>query len=397
VDTVGEHPDAALACLGALLDGVHHTTSDELPEVVARAGRELGWDLTLYLVTFDQRRLVPLGRGSAEPLPVDGPEGAAFRTIEQVHADAATWVPLLDGVERLGVLRIVPLAGSDHPAEQRQTVRWVSMLVGHLVAAVTPYGDSISRNRGATSRTVEAELLWNLLPPLTFAAHDVVVAGLLEPSEKVAGDAFDYAVEGSTADVAIFDGTGHDLSSGLLTSVALATYRNHRRRGEGLVSCAGAVDRVLAEHTDGTGFATGVLLRLDTTTGVLQYLNAGHPFRLLLRDGRVLDSLPHSGRPLFGLGGRQATIGEIQLEPGDQVVLYTDGITEARDHRGEFFGLDRLVSLLHRHRADQLPAPETLRLVIRDVIDHQRGALQDDATIVLLGWTPRVSAELLPV
>ena len=397
VDTpTGTAAEAGLACLGALLEGVHHATSDELPEAVTLAGRELGWDLTVYVVTYDQRWLVPLGPAAGERVPVESPEGAAFRSVEPVEHDGVTWLPLLDGAERVGTLRIVPLPGSRPPADQPLVLRWVAMLIGHLVVVVSPHGDAVTRARGGASRTVEAELLWTLLPPLTFAAHDVAIAGLLEPSERVAGDAFDYAVNGTTADVAIFDGTGHDLTSGLLTSVALATYRNHRRRGADLVACAGAVDRMLSEHTDGEGFATGVLLRLDTTTGELEYLNAGHPLPLLLRRGKVLDVLDHSGRPLFGLRGREASIGHVQLEPGDQVVLYTDGITEARDERGEFFGRDRLVRLVQQHAADRLTPPETLRLIVRDVVDHQQGALQDDATVVLLTWSPRPSTPLLP-
>ena len=391
----GAAAEEALACLGTLLEGAHQATPDELAGVVTRAGRLLGWDLTVFLVTFDQRSLVPLGP-TGHTVTVESPDAAAFRDLRPVEVAGATWLPLVDGAERVGALRVVPLPDVDDPTDRTVVLRWVAMLVGHLVAVMTPHGDALSRARGAVGRTVEAELLWNLLPPLTFAAHDVAVAGLLEPSEQVAGDVFDYAVEGSTVDVAIFDGTGHDLSSGLLTSVVLATYRNHRRRGEDLVACAGAVDRVLSTHTDGAGYATGVLLRLDTTTGELQYLNAGHPHPLLLRRGTDLEPLTHSGRALFGLGGREATIARVQLEPGDQVVLYTDGVTEARDERGEFFGVDRLASLVREHGADQRPAPETLRLIVRDIVDHQHGALQDDATVVLLGWAPRPSTPPAP-
>ena len=391
----GAAAEQALACLGTLLEGAHHATPDELAGVVAQAGRLLGWDLTVYLVTFDQRSLVPLG-AVGDPLSVEGPEAAAFRDLRAAEVAGATWLPLVDGAERVGALRGAPLPGSEDPPDRSVVLRWVAMLVGHLVAVMTPHGDALSRARGARDRTVEAELLWNLLPPLTFAAHDVAVAGLLEPSEQVAGDVFDYSVEGATVDVAIFDGTGHDLSSGLLTSVVLATYRNHRRRGDDLVACAGAVDRVLSAHTDGAGYATGVLLRLDTTTGELEYLNAGHPHPLLLRRGSDLEPLTHSGRALFGLGGREATLARVQLEPGDQVVLYTDGVTEARDEHGEFFGVDRLAALVRKHGADQRAAPETLRLIVRDIIDHQHGSLQDDATVVLLSWAPRPSVSALP-
>lgn len=385
---------AALGLLTTLLDGAHRATPDELVDVVAQAGRTMGWTLDIHLVTFDQLRLVPLAPEGDE-LSLDTPAGEAFRTMRPVHDGDTSWVPLVDGVERLGALRAVALAPGRRPSEHPEALRWASILIGHLVVVVTPYGDVITRVRGGASRSVEAELLWNLLPPLTYATDDIVIAGLLEPSEQVAGDAFDYAVHGSRADVALFDGTGHDLHSGLLTSVALATYRNQRRRGADLVDCAREIDRVLLEQTDAAGYATGILARLDTDTGVLDYLNAGHPHPLLVRDGKVREALDHSGRPLFGLGGREATAGQIHLEQGDRVVFYTDGITEARDTRKAFFGLERLVALLEEH--GDTPAPETLRLVVRDVLTHQRGVLQDDATLLLLEWAPGGGLGLLPV
>ncbi|MBY8854465.1 serine/threonine-protein phosphatase, partial [Saccharothrix sp. MB29] len=76
-----------------------------------------------------------------------------------------------------------------------------------------------------------------------------------------------------------------------------------------------------------------------------------------------------------------------QLQPGDRVLFYSDGVTEARDPDGEQFGLDRLVDLIERHEAGGLPAAETLRRVVRAVLDHQDGRLQDDATLLLLEWT----------
>jgi len=383
-----------LGLLTTLLDGTHRATPDDLLDAVKQAGLTAGWELDIPLVTFDQLRLVPL-TSEGDELGLDTPAGQAFRTMRPVHDGDTSWVPLVDGVERLGTLRAVALTPERRPSEHPETLRWASMLIGHLVAVVTPYGDTITRARGGAGRTMEAELLWNLLPPLTYATADLVIAGLLEPSERVAGDAFDYAVTGTCADIALFDGTGHDLTSGLLTSVALATYRNQRRRGVDLVGCAREIDRVLVEQTDSAGYATGVLARLDTVTGVLDYLNAGHPHPLLLRGGKVLEVLDHSGRPLFGLGGREATAGRLHLEPGDRVVLYTDGITEARDTAGAFFGLERLVALLEEHVGT--PAPETLRLVVRDVLGHQRGVLQDDATLMLLEWSPGGGLDLLPV
>ena len=129
---------------------------------------------------------------------------------------------------------------------------------------------------------------------------------------------------------------------------------------------------------------------------MLEYVNAGHVHPLLLREGRVLESLDTSGRPLFGLGDSEVGVGQVQLRRGDQLVLYTDGITEARDEDGAFFGVERLKALFVEHAVHRLPAPETLRLVMRSVLEHQRGKLQDDATIVLVEWAPGGGAQLFP-
>jgi serine phosphatase RsbU (regulator of sigma subunit) len=68
-------------------------------------------------------------------------------------------------------------------------------------------------------------------------------------------------------------------------------------------------------------------------------------------------------------------------------VLYTDGITEARDETRNFFGLDRLIGHLERSASAGLPAPEMLRRLTHDVLDHQKGVLQDDATLVVAQWS----------
>jgi serine phosphatase RsbU (regulator of sigma subunit) len=74
------------------------------------------------------------------------------------------------------------------------------------------------------------------------------------------------------------------------------------------------------------------------------------------------------------------------LEPGDQLLLYTDGIVEARDAKGREFGRDRFVDFVLRHQADGLPAPETLRRLVRAVLEHHDGHLSDDATVLLCEW-----------
>jgi serine phosphatase RsbU (regulator of sigma subunit) len=230
------------------------------------------------------------------------------------------------------------------------------------------------------------------MPPLTFACRQVTVAAALEPAYEVAGDTVDYAVDAGVARAAVFDGMGHGLASAQLATLAVAAYRNARRANRSLTDTVTRISGALVEAFAGTVFSTAVLVELDTDTGVLSWVNAGHPEPLLLRGGKVVRSL-HT-RPTRPLGLRisgeppvtDMAVGRVQLQPDDRVLLYTDGVTEARSPTGDFFGERALVDLLVRNLADGLPTPETMRRVIRALLDHQQGQLTDDATLLLLEW-----------
>ncbi len=120
---------------------------------------------------------------------------------------------------------------------------------------------------------------WALLPPLTFACHEVTVAAAMEPAYEVAGDTVDYAVDAGCVRVGVLDGMGHGLQSAQLASLAVAAYRNARRGDRRLTETAQAVDAAVFAGFDGEAFTTAVLAELDTDTGLLSWVNAGHPSR----------------------------------------------------------------------------------------------------------------------
>jgi hypothetical protein len=84
--------------------------------------------------------------------------------------------------------------------------------------------------------------------------------------------------------------------------------------------------------------------------------------------------------------GISATLCHDQLQPRDRLLLYTDGITEARRPQGQESGLARFTDFLIRHHADGLPVPETLRRLIHHHLDYRQGRLDDDATVLVLEW-----------
>jgi serine phosphatase RsbU (regulator of sigma subunit) len=89
----------------------------------------------------------------------------------------------------------------------------------------------------------------------------------------------------------------------------------------------------------------------------------------------------------FGLGGGAPELSATYLERGDAVLLYTDGVTEARTADGDLFGLDRLIDLLEREAASEQPPEEILRRLVRAVLDYEPDGLRDDATLLLAQWT----------
>jgi serine phosphatase RsbU (regulator of sigma subunit) len=270
----------------------------------------------------------------------------------------------------------------------------VNSLAGVVAALLITRGectDAYTTLRRSQKFSLAAEIQWQLLPPLSLDAGRLSVAGLIHPAYDVGGDSFDYAHAVGRLDVGIFDAVGHDLGATVICGLAVGAYRNARRGGEDLIGCARAMDAALLGQMGRGAFTTGQIGTLDTDSGVFRWLNAGHPLPLLVRDGHVR---PLECRPRlpFGLGDRQPgrswDIAEDQLQPGDGVLLYTDGVVEARKPGGEDYGVDRLMELLRTSFAAGLQPQETLRRLSHAVVDFHDGVLRDDATNLLMVWRP---------
>jgi phosphoserine phosphatase RsbU/P len=384
--------------LGDLLDSAHFAIADQLPGVVDEVAKRAGWSIAIFVADYDQQTLRALSRDRlGEEHPIDGSlPGRCFRLSEPIviaSRQSEAWIPLIDNVDRLGVLHVRLPTGEDlGDTTTAAKVRHVAYLIGHLIAVKAPFADHLHLARLNRPRSLESELIWSLLPPMTVACRGLVIAGALEPSHAVAGDMFDYAVDSDVAHIAITDATGHDLEAALIGALVLGAYRASRRSGQVLEDIVSSIDAALASHA-ADAYATGVVAELDRSTGRLRYVNAGHPAPLLLRGGKIVRELGSGRRPLFGLP-RPAVVATEQLEAGDWIVFYTDGLVEARDSERGFFGLPRLIDIIERCAADGQNASETLRRVIHAVLDHQANVLQDDATLVILQWNTGLEHEL---
>ncbi|MCW2681220.1 MAG: protein serine/threonine phosphatase [Frankiales bacterium] len=383
--------------LARLLRDAQHTPPDDVVSLLAEGARLIGGrDLVLYLIDYEQQVLQPTperldGGSPVLPASVHGTmAGRCFSTQSLLEApqDGSTqvWVPVSERAERLGVLGLTVdvLDESD-----RGLAEELGLVAALLVLASASYCDRFHLQRRRQDMDLAAEMQWALLPPLTFSCGGTTVAGLLEPAYEVGGDCFDYALNGSTLSFAVFDAMGHGLPSSVIAGLAVNAYRHARRSGVQLDRLLSSMEAAVAGLMGDT-FVTAVAGELDVRTGTLRWVSGGHPSPLVLRGGSPLPDPDVPGSLPLGLGllGRteRAEPTELSLQPGDRVLLYTDGVVEARSPEGEEFGSDRLADVFVRESGSGLLPSEVLRRLVHGCLEFQGGRLRDDATLLLLEW-----------
>jgi serine phosphatase RsbU (regulator of sigma subunit) len=379
------------ALLGRLLDEAHVLAPADLLPLLQRELEALEFtDVVVYLVDHEQRSLVALPPSKAEPIGIDGSLGGrVYQSASSalVGTDPVRlWLPIRDGVDRLGVLLLARTAFDD---DLVAACHQLAALVAQLLLSKNQLTDDFVVARRRRDMTLGAEIRWGSLPPLTFSSEHVSVAAALEPTHEVSGDAFDYALNGDVLHVGVFDGMGHELESSLLTELTVAAYRHARRRGASPAEMYAEIDELLRARYDDGRFVTAQLAALDVARGELRLLNAGHPGPLLVRRGRVLNL--RGRRVALPLGLGDVADGDVTeqvhaLEPGDRLLFYTDGLTEARAPDGSLFGEDRLVDTIERACSDQHLLAEAVRRLMLTLAEFRGHQWHDDASIVMVQW-----------
>jgi hypothetical protein len=382
----------------SLIRAMRRADPSDVSDAMSSAAAELdGSDLVLYVVDFEQQVLEPLpNRSVHEELPHSEEvnttmAGRAFLQRQVVTAERAdgtrVWAPIVEGSDVTGVLALTLPRVDESLLAQCEDL---GVLAGFALAVQSKVTDVYGLHRRRKSMTLAASIQWDLLPPLTLETPRLCVAGMLEPAYEVGGDCFDYALNGSQLDFAFMDAKGHGLHSAMLVSLAVGSYRHDRREGRTLDYIHQNIDTNISKEFGGEAFVTGHTGRLDIETGLLRWTNAGHPLPMLVRRGRVVGEL--DGRPTgpWGTGIGLCEIHEDALEPGDCVLLYTDGITDGRRGHGSF-GTNRLIDLVDRYAFDRVPIALIVRHLIRAVVDHYGGELSDDATLLMLQWSGPVN------
>lgn len=364
--------------------------ASELTRIVDTAGQALGaQSARLLIADYGLTSLQALGEhGPTGPrLPIAGTlAGRSFARAEAVTSGGeptTVWLPLSDGSERVGVLE---LAHGSWSADLHAKLEPVLRLLVLVLLSRQRYTDVLLRSRRSEPLSLAAELQWELLPPLAYSTARASVSGILEPAYSIGGDSFDYAFNPHRVEFAIIDAVGHGLAAVSISVTAINSLRNARRDATPLERAyTNTGDAIEAQFGD-SSFATAQIGSLALDTGVLTWLNAGHPLPLLVRNlsyGGELGCEP--SRPM-GLGGSVAEVATYKLQAGDRVLFYTDGVIESTTTDGEQFGVARLADYAVRATGEHLSPAETVRSLSTAIMAYNDDRLSDDATLLLIEY-----------
>lgn len=245
------------------------------------------------------------------------------------------------------------------------------------------YREALDRARLESEIKVAAGIQAALLPRHEYTSPHFEVAATSVPCRAIGGDFFDYVESpDGTFGFVLADVAGKGPPAALLTALLQGIFRAHINSGNSPAEIMARVNDSLLRRAIEARFAT-VLYATLSSAGRLTYCNAGHNPPLLFGPDGFRRRLERGG--LIVGAFQQATFEEetLQLDPGDTLVVFSDGISEALNSRGEEFGEDRLVSCVEANR--ELPPANLLECVLEKVQEFRADAVQsDDLTLLIL-------------
>ena len=225
----------------------------------------------------------------------------------------------------------------------------------------------------------------NSLVPKSQACGNVSIDSFYHPAHSIGGD---FALVNSQGEehvsLLVCDVSGHGIGSALIANRIFSETTSHLRNGTPLIHMFERLNRLLIEDIAGSGmFATLAAVRISAQQRRMDFAGAGHPPVMVARRGQS-PLLLESGCTILGLLPEAVDVSaslEMELEPDDRIVLYTDGITEVFDSRGEMLGVEGLQEIVRQ--ASTLPAEQMKQGILDGVAAWRHGPPTDDASLML--------------
>ena len=304
--------------------------------------------------------------------------------IRTGHGDSTSM--LATGSETVGVLYMDSrLTAADLTGGNRELLQTLaieaSTVLENARLLLEEQGKRLMEEELQLARTIQQSLLPGKLPSQGW----VRAAASSVASREVGGDYYDVTlVDPRCWCVVVADVSGKGVASALLASLLQGALITATGIPEGLVRRVARLNQFLLDRTGGEKYAT-LFYSILHDDGMLSYVNAAQcpPIVIRVKGGRI--ELEATGMPVGLMEGAEFTVESLQLSPGDHVVIYSDGVTEAQNQKSEFFGKKRLNEILTKHATESCSAIHDA--IQEGVAAFTEGAPQsDDITVVVLEY-----------
>ncbi len=321
-------------------------------------------------------------------------------------------LPIVAKGDLLGILSLGPRLGDlPYSAEDRDLLNAVAWQVAFAVENTRLVRRMVEQQRLRHEIQMAGEVQRRLFPARPPESHRLELAGLCHPAQGIGGDYYDFLPMGDgRIGIAVADVAGKGISAALLMSIVQASLRSQYRGGVALPELVASMNELLYRSTARNSFASFFVAQFDEHSGRLTYVNAGHNPPLLVTARGAADRQCR-GAQLAVAGGLALALEEaapaaevrllqtgglvigaladvryeaecVDLLPGDLLVAYTDGVTEAFDPEDREFGEERLLDVVLAAR--DLPVGQVAERIVGAVHDFVRDAPQhDDITLVV--------------
>lgn len=322
-----------------------------------------------------------------KPLVIDDPNNdERFRGIpwdDSIHSLLA--VPMMVKSELRGIIAVYnKKEGKKFSYDDQRLLAIIAGQSGQVVENARLYEKEQALMRMQEEVRLASKIQMELLPQESPRLPGYEIAGRTIPAQTVGGDYFDFIpVDDHRIAICLGDVSGKGLPASLLMANLQATLRGQTLLNVSPKECLIRSNRLLFQSTSPEKFATLFYGILDVQQHVIRYSNAGHDHPFVLRRDHGPLRLSEGGIPLAMMNDFPYEEGQVTLSPGDVVVLYSDGITEAMNAAEEQFSEARVAAVLLKH---QLEPPDVLiEQLTREVKAHADKTPQsDDMTVVVV-------------
>jgi sigma-B regulation protein RsbU (phosphoserine phosphatase) len=210
------------------------------------------------------------------------------------------------------------------------------------------------------------------------------IAGMMQPARGVGGDYYDYIpIDAHTIQIVIADVSGKGVPAALLMSATAAAMQLEANHDRNMLEMVGRLNTEIHSVSDGERYVTLLVAEIDAHKRTLRYVSCGHNPALLFRAKTGTLSLMNSSCPPIGLSPEEiCELSSADLSPGDVVVFYTDGVTEAENRFGEEFGMQRLSATVRR--GSSLSAEDLMVDIYNSAANFCGDNFNDDVTILVV-------------